>query len=511
MDKLIKDAYSMAVSTNDTYSRHKARWEYLLQSYVGGEDYRQAGHLTKYQLETPSEYAARLRATPLDNHCRSVVSVYVSFLFRQTPQRTFGSIESDPALESFLKDCDYDGRSLDAFMKEVSIWSSVFGHCFIIMTKPNVGAQTRAEELSQGVRPYVSVLTPLVVTDWSWSRKPNGQYVLDYVKYIEDVNGDVHTVKEWDNEFIVTTIVDNKNRSVTNRSIEVNGLGTVPIVIAYNQRSPVRGLGISDINDIADHQKKIYNELSEVEQSIRLNGHPALVKTPSVEAVGGAGAVVSMPEDMDPQLKPYLLNVSTDIAQIYASISSSVDAIDKMANTGAVRATQSRTVSGVAMETEFQLLNAKLSEKADNLQLAEEQLWRLYAQYQSLAWDGDVVYPGSFNVRDTQSEISQLKIAKETATDARVLKEIDLDILEWMGVEEPNAVLAEPESEARTYENGEPIDARLPEAYRNATGESRQCENCAFYNAETFTCSAFGGAAVRPMWVCARWEDVQGE
>jgi hypothetical protein len=37
------------------------------------------------------------------------------------------------------------------------------------------------------------------------------------------------------------------------------------------------------------------------------------------------------------------------------------------------------------METEFQLLNAKLSEKADNLELAEEQMWRLFAIYQGLS------------------------------------------------------------------------------------------------------------------------------
>lgn len=435
MDKIIQDAYNLAVSTNDTYTRFQKRWEYLLQSYLGGEDYREAGHLTKYQLETAAEYSARLRATPLDNHCRSVISVYVSFLFREEPDRDFGSLKGDPALESFLKDADYDGRSLDNFMKEVSIWSSVFGHCFMILTKPNIGATTRAEELAQGVRPYLSILTPLVVTDWNWARKPNGQYVLDYIKYIEDVNGDTTVVKEWTNEYIKTSIVDTERQRMVEEYIEENQLGVVPVVVAYNHRSPVRGMGLSDITDIADHQRKIYNEYSEVEQSIRLNGHPALVKTPSVEAVGGAGAVVSMPEDLDPSLKPYLLNVSTDVGQIYSSIQNSVDAIDKMANIGAVRAIESRTMSGVAMETEFQLLNAKLSEKADNLELAEEQMWKFYAQYQGMMWDGEIEYPGSFNIRDTSKEVEQLKVAKDTATDPRVLALIDHELVEWMGEE----------------------------------------------------------------------------
>ena len=62
----------------------------------------------------------------------------------------------------------------------------MFGHSFIMVTKPNIGATSRGEELAQGVRPYLSILTPLVVTDWNWSRSLNGQYVLDYIKYIED-------------------------------------------------------------------------------------------------------------------------------------------------------------------------------------------------------------------------------------------------------------------------------------------------------------------------------------
>jgi hypothetical protein len=41
----------------------------------------------------------------------------------------------------------------------------------------------------------------------------------------------------------------------------------------------MRGLGVSDLTDIADLQKAIYNELSEIEQIIRISNHPSLVKT----------------------------------------------------------------------------------------------------------------------------------------------------------------------------------------------------------------------------------------
>ena len=438
----IANEIAQLISGNNIYNSYYPQWKYLLESYVGGQEYRDAGHLTRYQLETDQEYYARLRSTPLDNHCQSVVSVYNSFLFREGPDREFGAMTNMPELKDFLDDADMDGRSLDAFMKDVSTWASVFGHCWIMLAKPNVGAVTRADEQEMGVRPYVNLLTPLVVLDWQWTRLPSGRYALSYFKYLEDVNGDVRVIKEWTNELITTKTVDIANNVIMQEVVEVNGLGMIPAVISYNGRSTVRGIGVSDIADIADAQKFIYNATSEVEQSIRLDSHPSLVKTPETQAGIGAGSLIHMPENLDPGLKPYLLEFGgASVDAIYMSIKHTIDSIDKMANTGAVRATESRTLSGVAMETEFQLLNARLSEKADNLELTEEQMWKVWAMYMGYTWDGEVDYPGSFNMRDTSKEIEQLQIAANTnPADPRVKAAIDMKILDWLDLDEDELV-----------------------------------------------------------------------
>lgn len=463
----LSNEVAQLIGGNDIYQAYQYRWKYLLESYVGGEEYRRAKHLTRYQLETEAEYNARLKATPLENHCQSVISVYNSFLFREEPKRDFSNNGESFELEMFLRDADLDGRSLNAFMKDVATWASVFGHCFIMVTKPNVGATTRADEQAQGVRPYVSLLTPMVVLDWQWKRSPAGRYELVYIRYVEDINGDVRTVKEWTPETITTTTVNTEKDMIEEQIVEVNGLGKIPVVIAYNGRSVVRGIGVSDITDIADAQRFIYNATCECEQSIRLDSHPSLVKTPETQAGIGAGSLIHMPENLDPGLKPYLLEFSgASVDSIYTAINHAIASIDKMANTGAVRATESRTMSGVAMETEFQLLNARLSEKADNLELAEEQMWQLWFEYMGQQWMGSVDYPGSFNIRDTGSEITQLKIAKETATDPRVLKEIDKKILEWMG--EDDDILETAAEEAAEQEAFEAHEMINP-----ATGERR--------------------------------------
>jgi hypothetical protein len=272
----------------------------------------------------------------------------------------------------------------------------------------------------------------------------------------------------------------------------------------------VRGIGASLITDIADYQKQIYNLNSEVEQSIRLSGHPTLVKTADVEASAGAGSIALMPDNLDPGLRPYLLNVVTDVAQIYMAIENSVESIDKMANTGAVRAVQSTAMSGVAMETEFQLLNAKLSEFADALELAEEQMWRLWALYEGGVWDGEIAYPGSFNIRDTNSEIQQLTQAKNAATDPVVIRKIDEHILEWM--DEEKELLAYQDINpivGRTYPDGEAIPESLPPLYIDATDpqvpEGQNCGNCEYYKPSEGYCIKFD-ANVREVYWCAKWQ-----
>ena len=434
-------------SGNLTYESYKRRWRIYLDSYVGGEDFRKGAYLTKYQLETNQEYSARLQNTPLENHCASIISVYKSFLFRVPPVRTFNSIEGMPELEAFIKDADMDGRSLNQFMKDAATYSSVFGHCFILVTKPNVGAITRAEEQIIGARPYLSLLTPLVVLDWYYKRSASGRYELAYFKYVEEVIDNIIVIREWTLDSIKTTHIDDEKKEIIEETTEVNGLGEIPVVTVYNIRTTVRGLGISDLVDICDLQKFIYNATSEAVESLRMDSHPSLVATPETRVGTGAGSLILMPENLDPGLKPYILqNTGASVEMIYKSIEHTTGVIDKIANTGAVRATESRTLSGVAMEVEFSLLSAKLSEKADNLELAEEQMWRLWCKYMGMTADVKIDYPGEFNVRDTESQIRQLKTAADTnPQDPRVKQAIDDAILDWLEVDdaEPTETLTE--------------------------------------------------------------------
>jgi len=441
-NQTLLDDYTALNSTHWLYTRNRDRLQFLYESYVGGEEYRRSGHLTRYTLETQGEYNARLQNTPLDNHCSSVIGTYISFLFREEPEREFYTWQGQADVEDFLNDANMEGQSFDSFMKQVSIWSSVFGMAWVIMTKPNLGATSLGQELDMGVRPYVNLLTPLVVSDWNWERMPGGRYELSYFKYVEEVVDSTTVVREWTRETIKTWVMDDVKKEARLEVEEVNQLGKIPAILVYNQRGISKDIGVSDITDIADLQRQIYNLTSENEQSIRMDGHPSLVVPPTAQLGSGAGAIIQLQEGSDPGLNPYYLeHGGTGVNNIHSSIDKLVEAIDRISFTGGVRATATRTMSGIAMETEFQLLNAKLAEKADNMELAEEQIWKLFGLYQGREWTGEIEYPSSFNIRDTQREFSQLATAKSAATNPRVLDIIDGKIVELLG-EEPEVLFA---------------------------------------------------------------------
>ena len=419
------------LDTHKDYNQSIANWEFYIRSYNGGYDYTVGQYLNRYNLELDNEYHQRLYNTPCDNHCRNIIQIYSSFLFRVKPTREFGELEGEPTLSNFLKDADLDGNNFNAVIKQAQNYASIYGHVLLILDKPPVQTRTRADELSQDIRPYVSIVTPENVFDWNYTRLLNGKYELDYLKIREEVDKEGGSYfRIWTPEKIDTVYIEKYGDNPRVIDTAENQIGKIPAVILYNAKSHKRAIGQSDLSDIANLQKSIYNDYSEIEQLVRLTNHPSLVKTPSVNASAGAGAIIEMPEELEPNLKPYLLQPSgQNLESIMNTIRTKVEAINRIAHTDAVRTSKAQVSSGIALQTEFELLNARLSEKADNIEIAEEQLFRLYAQYQNTVFDGLINYPDSFNIRDYASDLTFFQMAKAMNIESATFnKEVDKEI-----------------------------------------------------------------------------------
>ena len=427
----------MAYSRQDIENQHQhykgmmPRWEYFIRSYLGGKEYQDGKFLQPYQLEFENEYHKRINFTPLDNHCRNIIDIYSSFLFRVEPVRQLGSLEGDQSVEEFIDDADLEGRSFNALMREAQRFASIYGHVWLLMDKPSTNVMTRAEELDQGIRPYLNIYTPENVLDWHYTRNDAGYYYLDYLKIREEQTAEGEYYKLWYLDKIDCVFVSSTSRDEPKLISSLpNPLMKIPAVILYNQRSPMRGLGVSDLTDVADLQKAIYNEFSEIEQIIRLSNHPSLVKTKDTDAGAGAGSIIEIPENLDANLKPYILQPNgSNLDGVLRSINHKVEAINRLTHVGTLRATAERVQSGIALRTEFELLNARLSEKSKLMELAEEQIWRLFADWQETVFDGEIEYPESFDIRDWATDLELLQQAKASnIKSATFAKEIDKQI-----------------------------------------------------------------------------------
>jgi hypothetical protein len=373
------------LGVHNEYLNHYKRWQFLFRSYLGGYEYRLGQYLTKYVYESDNEYVKRLAATPLENHVKAITHIYNSYLFRNEPKRNFANLSNYPEMDMIMEDADLEGRTFDSFMRDVNIMSTVYGHCLVMVEKPKSNVRTRAQELEQGIRPYLNIYTPPNILDWRFARQESGLYELEYLKLVEVEST---TYGEAETYYI---------REYTKDIIRL---------YAYTPDKK--------------EDTKLIEEL------------PSLVKTPEVEAAAGAGAIVTIPNEMDPGLKPYMLQPSgQSIEGILNSINTKVEMIDRMSHMGAIRSIKTRQTSGISQIAEFQLLDTRLSEKARNLELAEEQMWRLVANWLETDFMGTIKYPRAFHLKDKSLDIDTLKKASDANPQNPAVREyIDRKIVE---------------------------------------------------------------------------------
>jgi hypothetical protein len=401
------------------YRANSAEWEFFRQAYLGGREWEEASLLYKYLNESAPQLRERLRQTPLENHCRSVVHTYSGFMWRNPPKRSFGALEANKALLALDGNADKEGASLNEFMKSVALWASVFGCSWVVLDKPASKAVTKADELEGDIRPYLKLYFPVHVLNWKFEETGSGSFELVYLKVrerIDDGSADGWVYRIWSRERVEVWRVEGKGEPVLVRD-EVNAVGMVPAVVHYNTKPLERGVAVSDLQDVARMQRSLYNDLSELGQMIRGSNHKTLVKNRGDDASTGAGGVIVMHEDTVPEKKPYLLQADAEaLLGLLQAIEMKVEMINRMAHLTPVRTYRSAVASGVAIETEFQILNTLLAEKAAQLAVTENQLFRIFCRWEGVDYDAAnvvVTYPQRFELRDRRADLDFLVRAKE--------------------------------------------------------------------------------------------------
>ena len=415
------------------YDEYVYRWDYYARSYMGAEEYRDGAYLRKYIGEDDGpghQYAQRLMDTPYQNHCKTTVDTYRSFIFRNPPQRQLDSLIENQFATSFVLDADLQGTNLTQFMRKVSDQVSIYGNAWVCVDRPSYLAASAAEEAAMDLRSYVALYSPTSVLDWSYEQLPNGRRRLEYVKVIEQQLDEHDIIKCWYTDRVEVYHVKKdsvkrvtNNLSVGNRNYQrdglvsdysevisseeyVNPIGEVPFVTVIDDQSFHAGIGVSDIGDVADLSRSIYNKLSELYANIRISSHPSIVAEPSTQLNGGVGSVITVDENT--QISPYLLQpTGASIDGIIDAINLDIEAINEITHLKAVKAKSGSPMSAIAMTTERQNLNNKLSDRAATLERAEQLIWRLWFMWQDVDAPADfsIYYEKSFDLRDKHQDL----------------------------------------------------------------------------------------------------------
>ena len=404
---------------NSVYTANSDDWKMFEAGYKGGRAWKEMNYLYQYINETSAQLQERVKQTPLENHCEGVVSTYSGFIWRDPPKRNLGTLNNNVPLNALLKDADREGTPFNEFMKQVMIWGSVYGLVWVILDKPSSTAYTKADEINGGIRPYLRFYTPLDVTDFEFTPKPTGEYELTWFEVQEQYTtreGDVKIMRQWSKESVVTSTTIGKETQTTTIK---NPIGRIPATPHYNKKSLTRGLSTSDLQDIAGLQISIYNDLSELSQMIRGANHKTLVKNINDQASSGAGGVIIMDPDTPAGKLPYLLQADASaLTGLLNTIDKKTEMVNRMAHLTPVRTYRKQTISAVAIETEFQILNTLLADKAAQLQLTEYRIFDHFCAWEAI--DGaksgfEVNYPTHFELRDKQADLNFIKAAREAA------------------------------------------------------------------------------------------------
>lgn len=428
-------------ATHPGYQEYIYRWDYYARSYMGAEEYRDGAYLRKYINEDDApgqQYQQRLLDTAYQNHVKTVVDTYRSFLFRHVPTRTLGTLANNPLITDFVSDADLNGSSLNHFMREVSDIVSIYGGCWVGVDRPAYQAQSAAEELALSIRAYATMYTPPNVMDWSYKKTLRGNKELVYIKVIDEQYEDHDIIRVWTPETVEVYTVAKEQIQKTSNSLMLgnmnyasdvptreygeildyevydNPLGKVPFVFINGEKSFHTGIGTSDIGDVADLSRSIYNKLSELYQNIRISSHPSIVAEPSADLNGGVGAVITVDENT--QIQPYLLQpTGASIDGIIAAIELDIESINDITHLSAVKAKNGSPMSGVALQTERQNLNNKLGDRASVLEKGERAIWNFWFMWQAIepTDEFDIYYEKNFDMRDRHSDLELYRKAIE--------------------------------------------------------------------------------------------------
>lgn len=410
------------------YEETLAHWDFVESTYNGGREWF-AKNIFKYVKEGQDEFQDRLKRAYRFNHTREVVDLVNKYLFKVPITRRVD--DSPEAVKSFWLKATKNELDIDAFMRRVSIMSSIYGRVWIVVDRKGGEAEgqlSRADAQAAGGDPYAYFVTPQHVLDMSYDENGKLRWILIHEVGRDDADPHsstgkpVHRYRLWTTTGWELYVVKKEGRKtvVDLEDLGDHNLGIVPVIPADHVVSEELYTAPGMVDDVAYLDRAVANYLSNLDAIIQdqtfsqlampaqgllpgEKGFDKLVEMGTKRIFTYDGESGAMPFYLSPDVKQAQLILSAIvriISEIYHSVGLSAERT-KDDNGGGVD-----NASGVAKGYDFERTNALLTNKADAMEAVENRLVALV-----MLWTGDtdephaVKYPDNFDTRGLYDEL----------------------------------------------------------------------------------------------------------
>ena len=545
--------------TNSLYERYQHDWKLCINSYYGGVEYKNGRYLRAYESDfnTPSQtmntyitnkdgsvvskvkakvqygvssnetdrgqdliaggfYGEKLDNTPLYNYVKLITAEYNSILFRNPPQRSLGTSSE---AEMFVEDVDGEGNSINEFMSQVDVMTTVYGVCHVSCVKP-LGSDI----------PKWRIHSPLEVTNWQYKFDIDGNLKLEKIVIVVE-KSDAHVVYRLITPTTIETVFVGKDDNYippiddvalerldekSYRIVQENELGYIPVQTFYQSTKVYNNVGTTVIQDVAQIQRSIYGDMAEVYAAITYGAHPTLVVDENTAmlnngAVGAEpGSTVKVQSSLTGEsnytyeFKAPPLNAITEIRELVDNKVQKLSQVAMLRSEDLIKAAN----SGAQIEVFDDKLSALIRRKATNLENGEAKLWDIWFDWLNMVKPDDfsISYNRQYNKRALEFELKEIDLLMGAYQRYELMFEEEEE--EYKS-KEPEML---PNIPGRTYADGEPIPVTLPALYVPSGSTNvppgQMCLNCEYYAGGM--CGKFQ-APVREDYWCKKWESLEEE
>ena len=426
------------------YLNRITKWEKYTDCYEADNIYQ---YIFRHTRESDDIFTARVKRGYYYNYVASVVDLFVSYLYHSPINRNFGNLPQVD-LEAFMKDANRSGDMFHIFIQMAATFAQMSGHCGILVDAPkgpDEGFKSEEDRKKAQFRPYGTLVQAQQIKDWevdefgrwNWVKlemiRPEGR---DWKKQPDE---NLRSFLIWSrDEWQEWEMTENEGGDMEAKLLDSgpNPLGEVPLVIVRNERCLSHNwMGLSTVRDIADINIAILNWSSLGDEEI----YERCLNVLALERSEGDASVLLAHHNVleyEPGTQPpqYLTPGESPLQLIGSWVERGKDEIYRLAKLGGSTGLQGvrEATSGIAYAYEFNETNQSLAKKAKSLEQAETEVFRLFAKWLKVDWDGGVEYPQEFGVEDFVTEFQVLAEARTNFTSDTAVKEVEKKLAEKM-------------------------------------------------------------------------------